>query len=126
MANRLYSAVTVSLVVGPIAGALAAAVFYFLRFLAGPDRPEFISPPESGGGNESKSGSELLHRAENMVLEALRSAPSDGLSNAEVGERTALNPPIKERRGEVSRSILVHLVEQGIVEKIGQRYRLAR
>ena len=134
MTNRLLRVMTVSLIVGPVAGVTAAAFFYFLRFLMGPQTVEFVSPPESGPGLGSLSsegaqetGPELMHRAQDLVLKALRDAPPGGLSNVEVGDATGLNPPLKARRSsEVTRTVLSYLVEQGLVEKVGQRYRLAR
>ena len=132
--NRLLRVVVVSLIVGPIAGVTAAAFLSFLRFLTGPQTVEFVSPPESGPGlgplsNEGarETGPELMHRAQDLVLRALQDAPLGGFSNVEVGEATGLNPPLEGRRSsEVTRAVLSYLVEQGLVEKVGQRYRLAR
>jgi hypothetical protein len=135
--SQLFRIMTAAFIAGPIAGLLAAAVFHFLRFLAGPGEMEFVASGSqlgfgraAGGGGGSglaeTTGPDLLHRAQDMILEALRGGPPEGMTNVELGDATNLNPPIHEgRRGEVTRTILTYLVEQGLVEKDGQRYRLA-
>jgi hypothetical protein len=68
-------------------------------------------------------GAEILASAERLVLDVVRSAP-DGLTNAEVGAATGLNPPIRGQRGYITWTILSHLVEQGILERAGRKYRV--
>lgn len=68
-------------------------------------------------------GPELIHAAQQLVLDALRSN-ADGLTNAEVDERTVLNLPIQNQRGYITWTILQYLVQSGTVVKEGRRYKV--
>jgi hypothetical protein len=73
----------------------------------------------------ARRGEELTAEATALVVEALRGAPQ-GLTNAEVDERTGLNLPIPTMRGFITWTILQHLVQQRRVRKDGRHYRLIR
>ncbi len=117
MVKRLRKGLALAAIVGPITGILATIANRASRSISAPRKPDFISLPR-----QPLTGPELLSRAEDLVLEALRSEPKVGLTNAEVGERTGLNPPLSQRSGEVTRTILNSLVERAIVSKDGQHY----
>jgi DNA-binding IclR family transcriptional regulator len=65
----------------------------------------------------------ILAAAEKLITDALARS-DDGLTNAEVGEATGLNPPIEKQRGYVTWTLLQDMRRRGIVERIGSRYRL--
>ena len=69
------------------------------------------------------NGEGLIAAAQELVLDALRSAPA-GLTNAEVGMRTGLNLPIRAQNGYVTWTILQYLLQNDRVEKTEGRYRL--
>ena len=121
MVKRLLKGLVLAIILGPVTGVLATVANRIARALAGREEPDFVSP-----SFQQPTGPEVLGRAEDLVLAALRTGPSAGLTNAEVGQRTGLNPAVSQRRGEVTRTILSHLVERGLVSKSGQRYILAR
>ncbi len=121
MAKRLLKGLAFAVILGPVTGVLATIAKRLSRGFAGDDAPDYVSPPF-----HQPTGPELLARAEDLVLDALRTGPTAGLTNAEVAQRTGLNPPVAQRRGEVTRSILTSLVERGLVSKIDQRYTVAR
>lgn len=70
-----------------------------------------------------RRGEELMAEATKLVVETLRGSP-EGLTNAEVDERTGMNLPIPKHRGYITWTILQHLVQAGRVRKEGKRYRL--
>ena len=73
----------------------------------------------------TRPGETLISEATALVVSALRERP-EGLTNAEVDERTGLNLPIPTNRGYITWTILQHLVQQGQVRKEGKIYRLTR
>jgi len=68
------------------------------------------------------TGAEILDAAEALVLRELKSRP-EGLTNAEIEEKTGLSLPVDHHRGYITWTILQHLVKSGIVQKMGRRYR---
>ena len=121
MVKRLIKGLVLAIVLGPVAGVLGTIAKRIARARAGRGEPDYVSPPY-----QQPTGPEVLGRAEDLVLTALRSGPSAGLTNAEVSQRTGLNPVVGQRRGEVTRTILASLVERSLVSKIGQRYTISR
>jgi len=71
------------------------------------------------------TAAEVLDAATRLVLDEVRSSPG-GLTNAEVGSATKLNLPIKAHRGYITWTILTYLVEQGVLERDGKKYKVAR
>ena len=110
-----------------ILGVIEAGLFYLLRFLVRPRRDMFAyeTPHETLPGADPVSGEELMGGAQNLILLTLRNGPAEGMTNAEVGAATGLNPRLTEgRNGDVTRSILQFLAEHGLVQKTGLRYAL--
>ena len=110
-----------------ILGVIEAGLFYLLRFLVRPRRDMFAyeTPHETLSGADPVSGEELMGGAQNLILLTLRNGPAEGMTNAEVGAATGLNPRLTEgRNGDVTRSILQFLAEHGLVQKTGLRYAL--
>ena len=73
--------------------------------------------------NQAMDGEMLIAAAQELVLDALRSAPT-GLTNAEVGVKTGLNLPIRNQNGYISWTILQYLLQNDRIEKVEGRYRL--
>ena len=121
VAKRLLKGLALAVILGPGTRVLASIAKRLSRRFAGDNAPDYVSPPF-----HQSTGPEVLARAEDLVLNALRTGHTAGLTNAEVAQRTGLNPPVAQRRGEVTRSILTSLVERGLVSKSGQRYTVAR
>ena len=119
MAKRLLRGLLFAAIIGPIVGVLAGVVAWITREFLGGSDPEFVSTV-----SQPTTGPRILILAEELILEELRRGSREGLTNAEIGELTGLNPVIRERRGEVTRSVLAALVERGAVAKDGPRYRL--
>jgi hypothetical protein len=71
-----------------------------------------------------RPGKYVLAAAEAIVVDALR-LHVQGLTNAEVGELTGLNPEVAKQRGYVTWSILQSLESRGIVSRVGDTYRLS-
>lgn len=69
------------------------------------------------------TGEEILAAAQDLVLNALQRAP-DGLTNAEVQDKTGLYLEVPNHTGYISWTILNHLVLAGMVVKDGRLYRL--
>ncbi len=69
------------------------------------------------------TGEQILAAAQDLVLDALRGAP-DGLTNAEVQDKTGLYLEVPNHTGYISWTILNHLVLTGQVVKDGRHYRL--
>ena len=121
VAKRLLKGLALAVILGPVTGVLTNIAKRLSRRFAGDDTPDYVSP-----SFHEPAGPEVLARAEDLVLDALRTGHKAGLTNAEVAQHTGLNPPVAHRRGEVTRSILTSLVERGFVSKSGQRYTVAR
>ena len=121
MARRLRRGLVFAAIIGSLTGVLAAVANRVSQTFAARRAPEFISFPR-----EALTGPELLSGAEDLILDALRSGPAAGLTNADVGAETGLNPSVGQRSGEVTRTILNSLVERGLVSKDGQHYTAVR
>ncbi len=123
MKERLQRPLLMALILGVI----EAVLFYLARILVRPRRPmlAYETPVDSFPGAGLASGEELMSGAQNLILLTLRDGPAKGMTNAEVGAATGLNPRLKEgRNGDVTRSILQSLAENGLILKTGQRYAL--
>ena len=124
MLRRLRNGLVLAGVAGALTGVAAAVANRVSRAFAAQREPEFVSLPHPR--EAALTGPELLARAEELVLDALRSEPASGLTNADVGALTGLNPRVGQRSGEVTRTILNSLVERGMAYKDGQRYTASR
>ena len=60
----------------------------------------------------------LLTAARALILQVLEEHP-DGLTNIEVGRRTGLHVEVPKQRGYVQWTLLEDLVQQGLVERVG-------
>ncbi len=68
-----------------------------------------------------EQGEELLQRAEELIVQVLGAEPQ-GLTNAEIGERTGLSVAIARQQGYISWSLLQRMHERGLVRRDGRRY----
>ena len=84
MANRLIKGLFLAVVLGPVTGVLATVANRIVRALSTRSEPDFVSP-----AYDHPTGPEVLVRAEDLILAALRSGPHAGMTNAEVGRRSA-------------------------------------
>lgn len=67
-------------------------------------------------------GTYLIAAAQQLILDVLSLYP-DGLTNAEIDEKTGLNLPVKSQHGYITWTLLSYLVQKGLVVKEGKVYK---
>ena len=72
----------------------------------------------------SLPGTYLIHAAQQLVLDVLSAHP-ESLTNSRLGELTGFKPVIKTQNGYITWTLLMHLMDRGLVVKTGRLYKLS-